>query len=340
MSLRKASMGELHAKYQTTSTVKQYSAPPVAMVPFTKAHNNVPSTVRDRPLPPVPQEQFSKPPSPERPRVAPASSSKSRKRKSEDIVIASDKENDPADDQLPVAKNHKRPKAGPTGSQISKHGNPNNVLSPRSHNSRTLRRSPVKENAGTNLPSSPYKQSYIARPVSPLKPPSPFKTAATAATSAISASFHGMVEHAKRGTNATAGKMSRTASREKTTTTATGAGAGKMLPPARPGTASSASSSSSSAAEQRTVSQSSTHSASSNTSISTTVVKKAGAAGKVTTTLKSAAVGPAKRPATAKTTSAMKKGPATAGATTTGLGKKVVVAEPAAGRRVLRKRQT
>lgn len=271
---------------------------------------------KERPLPPLPPQEPAKHHSPVRPQPQ-STAGRGKKRKSSDIQIASDKENDAtgAPDTLPVTKNNKRAKTATTTSGPTKQ---QSVLSPRSHNSRTLPRSPIKEYA--IAPSSPTK-SMIARPTSPLKPASPFKTAATAATSAISASMHGMIEHAKRSTTA---KLTRTASKEKPATTR-----GQMLPPPRPAAHSS---------PQRAISQSSTHSTSTDVSTAssgTTLVKpKRGRPATIKTTeAKSpgttAKRGVAKAASAAKT--ALKRNATTAN-------KKVVVAEPAAGKRVLRKR--
>ena len=314
-------MGELMEQHQATK-----SKPARTQAPASK------QSKADRPLPPLPQQEIVKAPSPARP-APQATPNRGKKRKST-IQIASDKENEHAIgglDNLAVTKNSKRARAGPAAPSATRTASrtvkANSVLSPRSHNSRTLPRSPIKEYP--MAPSSPGK-SQIARPVSPLKPVSPFKSAATAATSVISASVHGMIEQAKRGT---AGRMTRTASKEKPAATTTGT-KGKMLPPPRPepGVPSS---------PQRTASQSSTHSAStdiSTASAGTTVVKpKRGRAGAAATTVKTAeqkSPGIAKRGVTKAATAAktaLKRNPTTAN-------KKVVVAEPAAGRRVLRKR--
>jgi hypothetical protein len=271
---------------------------------------------KNRPLPSIPQTASSKPSSPVRP--APSASHAIKRVSNDEIHIASDKENDDnapqSSDAIPTLKNPKRVKAGgPASRAASRTGNPTSILSPKSHNSRTLPRSPIKE-----YPSPTKHLSYITRPTSPLKPASPLKTAASAATSAISASLHGMVEHAKRGAGATARGLTRTASKEKATASKT---TKLMPPPPRPAPHRQQE-------PTRTISSASSHSNSSNTSASstsTTVVKKGGRAvttvSRTTTGKKGAAV----------TKTAMKT-------TTTAAAKKVVVAEPAAGRRVLRKR--
>ncbi|EXJ77972.1 hypothetical protein A1O3_09131 [Capronia epimyces CBS 606.96] len=322
IAVRKMTMGDLMAQHEATKTV----APPNQY-----HHRPSPSKMqalvsKERPLPALPQQHTSKPPSPTRPRPQPTVT-RGQKRKSSGIYIASDKENDTMD-QLPVAKNSKRAKAGAKAvtRTASRTGKATSVLSPRSHNSRTLPRSPVKDHS-LAAPSSPAK-SMIARPVSPLKPASPLKTAATAATSAISASVHGMIEHAKRGT---ASKLARTASKEKQL--ATTAAKGQMLPPPRLAAMPSAPSS-----PQRAFSQASNHSATtdvSTASSSTTVVKpkrgaRAAAAPKTAAPKSPGATkrGVARAASAAKT--ALKRNNTTAN-------KKVVV-EPAAPRRVLRKR--
>ena len=336
VSLRSANMGDLHAKYTTAIPHTKLPSPVrMAQRPVEVPARKMPTVHQERTLPPLPAIRSPQASSPERVRVQNTGTIRNRKRKTEDIIIAQDKENEPASEHLSVAKNVKRLKAEPSNSQA----HPSNVLSPRSHNSRTMRRSPIKEKElGVTTSTSPTKSSYIARPVSPQKPASPFKSAATAASSAISASIHGMVEQAKRGTATTAGKLSRTASREKTTmainsttTLATmSPNKSKMPPPPRPILT----------AQDRSVSQSSNSSAVSGSSSSTTVVKKA--ASRIGTALrggaqakKAAATAMTTATTVTKTASTMKKTTAAAGAAA---GRKVVIAEPAAGRRVLRKR--
>ena len=321
MGLRKANMGELVMKYAEAKASQLKNAAPEATaecIPTTHATANVPTSKR-RPLPAVPQTTSSKPSSPVRP-AAPASRA-AKGLSNGPVPIASDKENDDnapqSIDAVPSLKNPKRAKGGgPTSRAASRTAKPTSVLSPRSHNSRTLPRSPVKEYTS---PAKPH--SYITRPMSPLKPASPLKAAASVATSAISASLHGMVEHAKRGAGATARGLTRTESKEKTTTSKT---AKSMAPPPRPVPQPHQQHEST-----RTISAASSHSNSSNAtalSTSTTVVKKGG-----------------KAPATMSQTTTEKKGALAAKAvmkktTTATAAKRVVVAEPAAGRRVLRKR--
>jgi hypothetical protein len=320
MSLRKANMGELLLKYSeiranqpnntSLGTVLATTSTTTASVPAPKS----------RPLPSIPQNTSSKPSSPVR--FAASASGPARRVSNDDIHISSDKENDdnagPPTDVLPTLKNPKRVKAGgPTPRATSRTGKPTSVLSPKSHNSRTLPRSPIKDY------QSPTKhQSYIARPTSPLKPASPLKTAASAATSAISASLHGMVDHAKRGAGATArGLTTRTASKEKVAAPKT---AKVMAPPPRP-----APQPHQQVEPARTISSASSHSNSSNTSASstsTTVVKKGG---RVVTTVSQTKT---EKRGAASTKTAVKK------TTTATTAKKAAVAEQPTGRRVLRKR--
>jgi hypothetical protein len=317
MALRKAKMGDLLEKHsqQAPSKTTNTSASQAAMAAI------LPLKSQERPLPFVPRSPTTKLPSPIRSVQQPLSSTpRGKKRKTSDIVIAADKESEAEqklvqEDKLPVQKNPKRAKTATGARNVSRTNQPGSVLSPKSHNSRTLPQSPIKDYKVA--PSSPSKPSYYARPVSPLKPASPLKTVASAATSAISASFHGMMEHAKRNGNPAGPKVTRTASQEKTAAAVSSAMAngGKMLPPPRPNTA-------------RSASAQSTNSSGSGTS-TTTVVKKAG------TGLRAAVKGGAsKKVAPAPKASAMKSGATAVSAQ----GKKVVVAEPAAGRRVLRKR--
>ncbi|KAK4936663.1 hypothetical protein LTR10_022515 [Elasticomyces elasticus] len=313
LAIRKMTMGELMEKHEVPKQTQSKTQSKPIRQPQTQS-----AASKERPLPPLPPQQPSKAHSPARPQPQSAAA-RGKKRKSSEIHIASDKENDAtgAPDTLPVAKNNKRAKTAATASGPTKQPS---VLSPRSHNSRTLPRSPIKEYP--MAPSSPAK-SMIARPTSPLKPASPFKTAATAATSAISASMHGMIEHAKRSTTA---KLTRTASKEKPVTTR-----GHMLPPPRPlpGAPSS---------PQRTVSQTSTHSVSTDVSTAssgTTLIKAKRGRAATTKTAESKSPGATAKRGVAKAASAAKTA-LKRNATTAN--KKVVVAEPAAGKRVLRKR--
>ena len=319
MSLRKANMGELLLKYsEIRASQSNNTGPGTVLTTTSNTTMNVPAS-KSHPLPSIPQNPSSKPSSPVR--LATSVSRPARRVSNDEIHIASDKENDDgagqSTDVLPTLKNPKRVKAGgPTSRATSRTGKPTSVLSPRSHNSRTLPRSPIKDY------QSPTKyQSYIARPTSPLKPASPLKTAASAATSAISASLHGMVEHAKRGAGATARGLTRTTSKEKVTAQKT---AKSMAPPPRP-----APQPRQQQEPTRTISSASSHSDSSNTSASstsTTVVKKGGKAVTSASQTKTEKRGAAATKMVAKKT------------TTAPTAKKVVVVEQPAGKRVLRKR--
>lgn len=322
MSLRKANMGDLLLKHSEATTRLPNVAAPDTVAPtvsFGTTKSAAPS--KSVPLPPAPPTTSTQLPS--NVRLAPSASGSTRRVSSDDIYVASDKENDDIPTQpagtMPPLKNPKRAKAGgPTSRATSRTAKPTSVLSPKSHNSRTLPRSPIKE-----YPSPTKPHSYMARPTSPLKPASPLKTAASAATSAISASLHGMVEHAKRGAGATARGLAQTASKEKVASSKT---TKPMAPPPRPPLQPHLQQE-----PARTVSSASSHSNSSNasassTSTNTTVVKKSGKAvttmSQTTTEKKGAA---ATKTVTKKTTTAM-------------AAKKPVVAEPATGRRILRKR--
>lgn len=225
--------------------------------------------IQERPLPVPPSP--SKLPSPaRRPITQPH---KLGKRKSSAIHIPSDHASDEADtsntavDSLPVQKNPKRAKTATataptvpkrTASRTQKKTMnakdvPAGILSPRSHNSRALPRSPIKDKELPSAPGpaspvreqqqtralSPVRTQQSIRPVSPSKPQSPFKIAATAGMSAISA-------FAKRGyaaAGAAGAKLTRPISREKDQPILSGLGTaipvpasptGRMLPPPRP----------------------------------------------------------------------------------------------------------
>lgn len=252
MSLRNIKMGELMAQHQQSQN--NTNPPPTQSVPRspTKAQ------LDERPLPALPSP--SKLPSPVK--QATIQQPKSRKRKSSAILIPSDKENHEPDtsnagpDSLPVQKNAKRAKTAAAAAQpaakraasrtqkkpLKNNENPNGVLSPRSHNSRTLPKSPVKDK---ELPppvpvreKSPLRQHQQIQPPqqSPLRPASPSKPA-----SPFKAAMSGISAFAKRGYAAAGAKLTRPLSREKEQDTLTGLGsavpgspAGKMLPPPRP----------------------------------------------------------------------------------------------------------
>ncbi|ERF70216.1 hypothetical protein EPUS_00404 [Endocarpon pusillum Z07020] len=336
LSLRKANMGELLAKYADTTIAKQMPQAGDS----TKALPAVPAAENHRPLPAIPRDLASS-------AAKPANSNgptpvKAPRKRSSEIAILSDKENEPTveADELSNPKNPKRTKTAagtkPRAASRTKKTNAGNVLSPKSHNSRTLPRSPIKDMQPP--PQSPSKPSYLARPTSPLKPASPLKTAASAATSAISASLHGMVEHARRGAGNAAAGLRRTASKEKAATAAVAASAhdkGKMAPPPRRAAA-AAQQQQQQQQPERPLSQVSNHSAASNwtaTSSATTVITKK-TVGKGKTTLSATSTRKATGPMNTKSAAAKGAAAKAAGAPA----KKVVVAEPAAGRRVLRKR--
>ncbi|OAP57156.1 hypothetical protein AYL99_07894 [Fonsecaea erecta] len=344
LSIRKMTMRELMQQHESSNAKRnQPRAPP----PKQTISVEIPAP---KPLPPLPQESgTTKLPSAVCSQIQAAPATRGgKKRMSPQIQIALDKvsEQDPSEatlDALPVVKNTKRTKGAvptrPTSRAAAKHTQIS-VLSPRSHNSRTLPRSPIKE---PYLQPSPAKNMLI-RPVptsmSPIRPTSPLKSAATAATSAISAGVHGMIEQAKRGGTATAAKLTRTASKEKKEAAAVAKA--QMLPPPKPNAPPS---------PQRAFSQASMHSTSTDVSAAssgTTVVKpkRGGRAATVkATTAQSkdadAATdkkrGGMARAASAAKTALKRNAPAPAG-TTGATSKRVVVAEPAAGRRVLRKR--
>lgn len=301
-------MGELFARYAESSSVTKESTE------ITKTQPAQTSIVeKNHPLPPIPQHSSSKPVSAAPSPIRNAHSPK-RKQAVDENSITSDKENAPVAESIPNPKNPRRTKAAGGKGQPSQSNSirTGTVLSPKSHNSRTLPRSPVKESGH----SSSKETSCFARPTSPLKPASPLKSAASAATSAITASLHGMVEHAKRGNG-------RTASKEKVKPAPTGSSASiaskSMPPPPRPQIA------------DRALSQASNHSSGSNAS----------AASNVTTVVTKAKTRPGKTTVAAKTTVREKKTAvktAVSKASTKQTTKKVITAEPAAGRRVLRKR--
>lgn len=302
ISMRSMKMGELIAQQQG-SPVKA-SAPRLP----NKSPLRSPAKPRleERPLPALPSP--SKLPSPTRNQMP--HSQKMRKRKSSAIRIPSDKENHepenttPGTDDASFGKSLKRVKTAEestsqpkrTASRVVRkpvktQANTTGVLSPRSHNSRTLPRSPIKEK---ELPPpmpvrdlSPVRQDSPTRPTSPSKSHSPFKTAMTGAGSAISA----MAKRGYAAAGAAGARLARPLSREKELNTLSGLGptvsaspSGKMLPPPRPANATAtlphANASTSSIpmlSPQRTASQASMRSQASqqsSTSSNNTVVKK------------------------------------------------------------------
>ncbi|MBE7182485.1 MAG: hypothetical protein INR71_14985, partial [Terriglobus roseus] len=124
--------------------------------------------------------------------AANAPKSRGVKRPSNEISIASDKENLDMDENLALPKKRTKttasaqPSAAAAARGVSRKVHPSQVLSPKSHNSRTLTRSPIKgQPSSSSVISSPAK-SQIARPTSPLKPgPGPSVSTATAALAAM-----------------------------------------------------------------------------------------------------------------------------------------------------------
>ncbi|RMZ88805.1 hypothetical protein DV736_g3967, partial [Chaetothyriales sp. CBS 134916] len=308
IAMRKMTMAEVIAKHEEAIKARPTVNKP-AILPVASS----------RPLPQLPQE-IAKHPLPKEPQTR-SPVVRGRKRKTSEIHIASDKDSEDQLelDNLPVVKKTrgKGAAAAATTRAASRTQKASSVLSPRSHNSRTLARSPIKEWKGPANPSS--IRSAIARPISPVKPASPLKSAA----SAISAAAHGMA----RGAAATASKLGRTASREKTATTPTASVKGKMLPPPRPATGVVGS-----VSPTRQPSVYTTTSERSTTSSSTAIVNKP-KRGRHAKASEEKRVDPAaKKTAAGASSKTALKGSAA------GTNKKVVVAEPAAGRRVLRKR--
>lgn len=305
--MRKMKMGELLARHEGQSTKPNSPAKqPVAVL-----RSPSKQSVEDRPLPPVPSP--AKMASPVRQQNL--HPQKSRKRKSSAIQIPSDKENNEPDDSnaephdLAVQKNTKRAKTAAnsapvvpkrTASKVPKKplkqtADTGGVLSPRSLNSQTLPRSPMKDK---DLPipareASPLRQQQLpTRPLSPTKPVSPFK----AATSALSA-------FAKRGyaaAGAAGARLTRPISREKdqptlsgTGTTIPGSPVGKMLPPPRPALATLTSTSATSLptlSPQRTTSQASMRSNTSEQSAASTAATVVTKPARALTTKKTAIV--------------------------------------------------
>ncbi|RMD42619.1 hypothetical protein DV735_g2508, partial [Chaetothyriales sp. CBS 134920] len=319
MAMRRMTMREVMAKHQEAIKAQTAAKKPV-LAPAPSA----------RPLPQLPSEP-AKSSLPKRAQVHSPAAARGRKRKTSEIHIASDQdsENQPELDSLPVAKKARGKAAVAPASAATRAASRTqkapSVLSPRSHNSQTLARSPTKDWKGAvNMHPSPIR-SAIARPISPIKPASPLKSAAFA----LSAAAHGMA----RGAAATASKLGRTASKEKTagpTATAATTAKGKMLPPPRPVAGGFARP----ASPMRQPSTYTTTSEMSMVSSGTTVVNKPrrGRAAKAPEEKKA-------NPAPKRTaTGASSSKTAVKGSAADGNKKSVVVAEPAAGRRVLRKR--
>jgi hypothetical protein len=329
LAIRKMTMGELVQQHEAAAKQNPTKASPPKQTL---------GGANKKPLPALPSDQQAlKPASPIRLQAQQIAvpSPRGKKRGSNEIQIATDATTEQDNDTLPVQKNTKRAKTttttAPTRTTSRVAKNPplatTSVLSPRSNNSRTLPRSPIKGDAPPSY-LSPTK-SLIGRPttthLSPIRPTSPLKSAATAATSAI---------------RATAARLGRTASKEKLETGTTGKGMGRMLPPPRPLPTSPS--------PQRTISQSSSHSSTtelSTASSSTTIVKPKRGATRTTTKTTAVKSPVVKKSGVARAASAAKTALKRNAAGTTQkdkvvntTGKKVVVAEPATGRRVLRKR--
>ncbi|EPE36414.1 hypothetical protein GLAREA_05752 [Glarea lozoyensis ATCC 20868] len=188
MALRTAKMGDLYAKYSEIA-VKNTQKSPQRIEKAASPYKNRMEDIR---------ENSRASPSPQKP----------KKRVSDEMSI--DKENED------IENPKKRVRGGPappqrvaSRSQIQ----PSQVLSPRSANSRTLPRSPIRQ-------AVPMK-SGLARPVSPLKPTAPVPSGGAAGI------LTNMVEKAK----ATRGAGARKAAEPKTTTTAAGRAKRTAAPP-------------------------------------------------------------------------------------------------------------
>jgi len=330
IGLRDTKMGELMAQHQDSQT--NINPPPSQSI----ARSPSRAQLDERPLPALPNP--SKLPSPVKQLTMP--SQKSRKRKSSAIHIASDKENNGSDtsnagpDHLPVQKNAKRARTAAAATQpapkralsrtqkkpLKNNENPTGVLSPRSLNSRTLPRSPIKDKE--LLPpipvreTSPLRQHQPPPQLSPQRPNSPLKS-----VSPFKVAMSGISAFAKRGyaaAGAAGAKLTRPLSREKEQNTLSGLGttipgptspAGRMLPPPRPALAALTSTNASATSipmlsPQRTTSQTSMRSnvsAKSTTSSKGTVVTKTSRA---VGTKKTAALGKAPVKKTTTTTAA------------------------------------
>ncbi|KAL2070984.1 hypothetical protein VTL71DRAFT_14010 [Oculimacula yallundae] len=190
MALRRAKMGDLHMKYsETTKTAAIHRAEKL-----NSPHKN---------LLQAEQSNSRGSPSPQR---AP-------KRMSDDISI--DKENEDIENPK---KRVRGPPIPPARTTSRAKLQTSQVLSPRSANSRTLPRSPIR-------PASPTK-SYLARPVSPLKPSAPVPSGGAAGI------LTNMVEKAK-STRAGGAARKVTAEKERPGT-ALGAGRGRRMAPPPP----------------------------------------------------------------------------------------------------------
>jgi len=202
MALRRANMGELFSKHEDAGKQQSMTTNSSTLVQATVMTNSSKSLVQET------QRNARQSPSPmrvaKRPRLVNHYDSHVLllNRQSDEI---SDKEND----DLSNPKKRAKAQVPPQNKRLQ----PDQVLSPRSANSRTLPRSPVRSAL------SPGK-SYLARPVSPLKPMGP------AVTGGAAGILTNMVEKAK-STRATAAR--KTAASSSASSTA-GAGRGKKVP--------------------------------------------------------------------------------------------------------------
>jgi len=202
MALRRANMGELFSKHEDAGKQQSMTTNSSTLVQATVMTNSSKSLVQET------QRNARQSPSPMRvaKRLRLVNHYDSHvlllNRQSDEI---SDKEND----DLSNPKKRAKAQVPPQNKRLQ----PDQVLSPRSANSRTLPRSPVRSAL------SPGK-SYLARPVSPLKPMGP------AVTGGAAGILTNMVEKAK-STRATAAR--KTAASSSASSTA-GAGRGKKVP--------------------------------------------------------------------------------------------------------------
>ncbi|KAG0648099.1 hypothetical protein D0Z07_5651 [Hyphodiscus hymeniophilus] len=192
MAIRRANMGELLLNYSENAT-----RPVLAKAQTSPAKLQSPSRVQTQQS----QKYLRTSPSPQR-----------RIKRLSDEISSADKENE--DIEYPK----KRPRGPPvpparTTSKIQ----PSEVLSPRSANSRTLPRSPIR-------PAVTPGKSNLARPVSPLKPTAPVPAGGPASI------LTNMVEKAKSGRGAAATRKVT----EQSTVTRNAGRAKRTVPPVPP----------------------------------------------------------------------------------------------------------
>jgi hypothetical protein len=322
-------MGELLTKYNETLQIQQQQKE----YALKTAMDTITATATSRPLPAIPQESSSEPPS------APLSTAeiRGRKRTSDDLDMAeppSNKKNTriyDEENEIPLSNPKKRSRPAPVNANTGKSRTVSRtakataaaqtlqpacsmILSPRSPNSRTI------PNAQTSPARTSPMKSLIARPVSPLKPGSPLKTMVGGV---VAASLAGMVEHAKSAKEKARKISPRGLAEARKEKKATAAGSSTTATTTR-GTRKPAAGKTEEVAQLGRV-----VSTSSNSSSGTTVVTKAAAAA-------------AKKPAAKKTVgepkAAAKKGVASAAPKSTAAKKAAPSEVPATGRRVLRKR--